>query len=77
MTVTRKKPTEVALPLKPINEATAREESIRHGHPQHAAPLVGWAAADGGASEGATMSGLRLGIPCQVRSDRRACRFRV
>ena len=31
--VTRKKLIEVALPLKAINEASAREKSIRHGHP--------------------------------------------
>src|SRR6516225_6439415 len=29
----RKKLIEVALPLKAINEAAAREKSIRHGHP--------------------------------------------
>lgn len=29
----RKKLIEVALPLKEINEASAREKSIRHGHP--------------------------------------------
>ena len=28
-----KKLIEVALPLKAINEASAREKSIRHGHP--------------------------------------------
>ncbi len=33
MTVTRKKLIEVALPLKAINVASAREKSIRHGHP--------------------------------------------
>lgn len=33
MTITRKKLIEVALPLKAINEASAREKSIRHGHP--------------------------------------------
>src|SRR6478672_4519988 len=35
MTVTtgRKKLTEVALPLDAINKASAREKSIRHGHP--------------------------------------------
>jgi len=32
-TKTRKKLIEVALPLKAINEASAREKSIRHGHP--------------------------------------------
>ena len=31
--VTRKKLIEVALPLKAINAASAREKSIRHGHP--------------------------------------------
>ena len=31
--VTPKKLIEVALPLKDINEAAAREKSIRHGHP--------------------------------------------
>ncbi|MBP7676366.1 MAG: DUF1156 domain-containing protein [Thermoanaerobaculia bacterium] len=31
--VSRKKLIEVALPLKAINEASAREKSIRHGHP--------------------------------------------
>lgn len=29
----RKKLMEVTLPLKAINEASAREKSIRHGHP--------------------------------------------
>ncbi len=29
----RKKLIEVALPLEAINEASAREKSIRHGHP--------------------------------------------
>ena len=33
MTVTRKKLIEVALPLDAINAASAREKSIRHGHP--------------------------------------------
>jgi len=33
MTVTRKKLIEVALPLEAINVASAREKSIRHGHP--------------------------------------------
>jgi len=33
MTPYRKKMIEVALPLKAINEASAREKSIRHGHP--------------------------------------------
>lgn len=33
MTQYRKKLIEVALPLKAINEASAREKSIRHGHP--------------------------------------------
>jgi putative DNA methylase len=33
MNTTRKKLIEVALPLEAINEASAREKSIRHGHP--------------------------------------------
>jgi putative DNA methylase len=33
MTITRKKLIEVALPLDAINKASAREKSIRHGHP--------------------------------------------
>ena len=33
MTASRKKLIEVALPLDAINEASAREKSIRHGHP--------------------------------------------
>jgi len=33
MTVTRKKLIEVALPLEAINRESAREKSIRHGHP--------------------------------------------
>jgi len=33
MTVTKKKLIEVALPLDAINKASAREKSIRHGHP--------------------------------------------
>ena len=32
-TATRKKLIEVALPLDAINKASAREKSIRHGHP--------------------------------------------
>jgi putative DNA methylase len=35
MTVTRKKLIEVALPLEAINTASAREKSIRHGHPSN------------------------------------------
>jgi putative DNA methylase len=33
MTTVRKKLIEVALPLEAINTASAREKSIRHGHP--------------------------------------------
>ncbi len=33
MTTIRKKLIEVALPLEAINKASAREKSIRHGHP--------------------------------------------
>ena len=33
MTTSRKKLIEVAIPLKAINEASAKEKSIRHGHP--------------------------------------------
>ncbi len=33
MTATKKKLIEVALPLEAINKASAREKSIRHGHP--------------------------------------------
>src|SRR5438034_2626056 len=33
MTAPRKKLIEVALPLEAINKASAREKSIRHGHP--------------------------------------------
>jgi len=33
MTIVRKKLIEVALPLEAINKASAREKSIRHGHP--------------------------------------------
>ena len=33
MTAHRKKLIEVALPLEAINKASAREKSIRHGHP--------------------------------------------
>src|SRR5260221_12476998 len=33
MATTRKKLIEVALPLEAINVASAREKSIRHGHP--------------------------------------------
>src|SRR5580658_2685681 len=33
--VIRQKLIEVALPLKAINEASAREKSIRHGHPSN------------------------------------------
>src|ERR1700693_4799729 len=34
MTITKKKLIEVALPLDAINKASAREKSIRHGHPR-------------------------------------------
>ncbi len=44
----KKKLIEVALPLEAINKASAREKSIRHGHP-HVASLVGKAAACSGA----------------------------
>ena len=33
ITVPRKKLIEVAIPLEAINAASAREKSIRHGHP--------------------------------------------
>ena len=33
MTTRRKKLVEVTLPLEAINKASAREKSIRHGHP--------------------------------------------
>ena len=33
MTIPRKKLIEVSIPLEPINVASAREKSIRHGHP--------------------------------------------
>ncbi|MCY3988180.1 MAG: DUF1156 domain-containing protein, partial [Gammaproteobacteria bacterium] len=33
MTIQRKKLIEVSLPLEAINAASAREKSIRHGHP--------------------------------------------
>ncbi|MBU6152023.1 MAG: DUF1156 domain-containing protein, partial [Chloroflexi bacterium] len=33
MTITKRKLIEVALPLEAINAASAREKSIRHGHP--------------------------------------------
>ena len=45
----KKKLIEVALPLDAINTASAREKSIRHGHPKHVAPVVGAPAAGGGA----------------------------
>ena len=32
---------EVALPLEDINRESAREKSIRHGHPSTLAPVVG------------------------------------
>jgi putative DNA methylase len=36
----RKKLIEVALPLKAINEASAREKSIRHGHRVRSAKCI-------------------------------------
>ena len=36
-----KKLIEVALPLEKINAESAREKSIRHGHPSYPAPVVG------------------------------------
>ena len=41
MTNRRKKLIEVALPLKKINEQSAREKSIRHCHPSNPASVVG------------------------------------
>ena len=35
MNTQRKKLIEVALPLEAINKASAREKSIRHGHPSN------------------------------------------
>ena len=49
---------EVALPLEDINRESAREKSIRHGHPVDAAPVVG-----------ATAAGCLPG--CAVRPARR------
>ena len=37
----RKKLIEVDLPLDDINRESAREKSIRHGHPSTLAPVVG------------------------------------
>ena len=37
----KKKLIEVALPLVAINEASAREKSIRHGHPSTLTSVVG------------------------------------
>ena len=36
----KKKLIEVALPLEAINKESAREKSIRHGHPSTLPPLV-------------------------------------
>ena len=38
--INRKKLIEVALPLDAINRASAREKSIRHGHPNNVASVV-------------------------------------
>ena len=46
----RKKLIEVALPLESINAASAREKSIRHGHPSTLHLMVGTASARGSAS---------------------------
>ena len=54
-----KKLIEVALPLDAINAAAAREKSIRHGHPTHAASVVGAAAAGGGAGRHLRAAGQR------------------
>ena len=64
----KKKLIEVALPLEAINKASAREKSIRHGPPEHAAPVVGAAAAGGGAggdlrADGGRPVGLRGRAP--------------
>ena len=60
----KKKLIEVALPLEAINMASAREKSIRHGHPEHAAPVVGAAAAGGGAGGDLRADGGRpVGAP--------------
>ena len=47
--INHKKLIEVALPLEAINKASAREKSIRHGHPSTLAFVVGAAAVGGGA----------------------------
>ena len=48
MPTSRKKLIEVALPLDAINIASAREKSIRHGHP-NPATVVGAVTAENGA----------------------------
>jgi hypothetical protein len=47
----KKKLIEVALPLEAINKESAREKSIRHGHPSNIASLVG-APSSGGVPRG-------------------------
>ena len=54
----RKKLIEVALPLKAINEASAREKSIRHGHPSTLHP---WWAVGGIVAVAVTLYGFLTG----------------
>jgi hypothetical protein len=57
--ITRKKLIEVALPLEKINLASAREKSIRHGHPSTLYLWsVGWllSVVTGGVLEGDAVS---------------------
>ena len=50
MISSRKKLIEVALPLEAINKASAREKSIRHGHPSTL--HLWWATSTAGRSAG-------------------------
>ena len=60
----RRKLIEVALPLEAINKQSAREKSIRHGHPS---TLHLWWARRPLASSRAVLMGLLLPDPCDDR----------
>ena len=65
---------EVDFPIAEVSRHAAREKSIRHGHPEHAAPLVGTAAAGvepGDAARAALARPVRSALPGGVQGEAR------
>ena len=66
----RKKLIEVSIPLEAINVASAREKSIRHGHPSTSASVVGAAAVGGVPGRAVRAAGGRSLVVAGAVSDR-------